>query len=488
MSQQISAKVQAKLKQLPITPGVYYFRDAAGEIIYIGKASILKRRVSSYFQKTRHEYEKTNLLVATIADVDWTETTSEVEALFLEAELIKRYKPFYNVREKDDKNFIYLKITTKADFPVVSYVRRPSDDGGRYFGPFVSAGSVRAAMKYLRRIFPYITDPRWPKISPLQYQIGVMPRPDVDPAEYRRTIRRLMMVLDGKTTKLVDELEREMKKLARAKNYEAAAEVRNQYLALKSLSQKAIFGRDEHFDITMDVALGGLADLLKLPHLPHRIEAYDISNFAGGDAVSSMIVFTDGLPHQAEYRKFRMRYNKGPNDFAMMAETMRRRFRTDARTGQQKHDWKLPDLVLIDGGRGQLSAARSAMAEVGIAVGTSAGQLPAIGLAKRIEEIIVYDEARGEMRSIILPENSVVLHLLQRVRDEAHRFAVSYHTSVRDRRTKASLLDEIPGVGPATRRQLIRVFGSVAGVRAASESELAEVVGKKASAIKEYVS
>ena len=271
---------------------------------------------------------------------------------------------------------------------------------------------------------------------------------------------------------LVRELEREMNKASKAQHYEQAALLRNQYLALKGLSQKVIFGRDESFDITMDQALSGLAEKLGLKSIPRRIEAYDISNFAGGDAVASMVVFTDGLPNQAEYRKFKMNV-KGPNDFAMMAEVIRRRF-------TREHGWAKPDLILIDGGKGQLGAALASMAELGVVI-------PTIGLAKRIEEIIAFDFDRKKFASIILPESSKVLQLLQRVRDEAHRFAVSYHTTLRDKRTKTSVLDGIPGIGPATRKLLIRQFGSVAGVKAASEAELAAVVGKKATKIKEYL-
>ncbi len=467
----MTKSLQAKLKELPTTPGVYFFKNKDGKIIYVGKASILKRRVTSYFQKN-HRDLKTPLLVADIADLEWTQTNSEVEALFLEAELIRRYKPLYNVEQKDDKNYLYVKITVKDEFPVVSYVRRPSDDGARYFGPFMSTHSVRAAMKYLRRIFPYITDPKWPRVSPLQYQIGVMPAPNISREDYRRTIRRLIMILQGKSGKLTTELEREMNKLVKQEKYEDAAVVRDQFMALKSLNRKVIFGRDETFDVTMDQALTGLAQLIDLKKVPRRIEAYDISNFAGVDAVASMIVFTDGVPNQAEYRKFKMR-TRGPNDFAMMAETLQRRF-------SGRHNWKKPDLILIDGGKGQLSSAREAIAKTG-------DDITAIGLAKRIEEIIVFRADTEQYESIILPLDSPILQLLQRVRDEAHRFAVSYHTTLRDNRTKTSLLDTIPGIGPVTRKQLIRKFGSVAGIKAASQQELEEVVGKKAERIKEYL-
>lgn len=457
-----------KLKTLPNRSGVYFYRDKKGKIIYIGKASSLKRRVSSYFQKTKHDL-KTSVLVSKIDRLDWIETDSELDALFLESEMIKRYKPVFNVLEKDDKNNLYIKITVADNFPIVSYVRRPSDDKARYFGPFLSSRDVRAAMRYLARIFPYITDRRWPKISPLQYQIGIMPHPDTPKELYRKQVFNLIMVLEGKSQKLVRELEREMKRLARAKQFEQAGTVRDQYLALKSLEQKIIFGKDESHDLSLDLALNGLVELFELTGEPRRIEAYDISNFAGGDAVSSMVVFSDGLPNQAQYRKFKMR-TRGPNDFAMMRETLSRRF-------SGRNDWPKPDLILIDGGKGQLGSALEAMTELGV-------NIPTFGLAKRLEEIVQRDK-NGDFLVVELGLDSPIVKLLQRIRDEAHRFAVSYHTNLRDRRTKTSILDSIIGVGPATRRKLIREFGSVAGVRQATEAELKAVVGIKAKSIKE---
>lgn len=469
----MSNKLKNKLSQLPKAPGVYFFKDANGKIIYIGKASILKRRVSSYFQKTHQDY-KTPLLVEHICDVDWIEAGSEIEALFLESEFIKRHKPLYNVQEKDDKNFIYAKVTIKDDFPVLSTVRRPSDDGARYFGPFIHGYEVRKALRYLRRIFPYYVKAERQLSSKLEYQIGVAPRPDISKAEYRDNINRLIMVFEGKTKTVLKQLESDMKRLSKQQQYEQASLLRNQYLALKALSTKIIFGREETFDLTLDIALNGLAETLGLPKPPRRMECYDISNFAGGDAVSSMVVFTDGVPDQKSYRHFKMR-TRGPNDFAMMRETMQRRF------SGRHDDWPKPDLVIIDGGKGQLSSAQAAMKELDI-------NIPTIGLAKRYETIVQPADAaissrlsnrklEGEFVLIGLDHESATLQLLQRIRDEAHRFAVSYHKVVRNRRTKSSALDEIVGVGPITRKKLIRTFGSIAAVRAASEPEIAAVVG-----------
>lgn len=484
----IPVHLKDRLKSLPAEPGVYLYKDDAGRIIYVGKASLLTRRVRSYFSKKQHPDAKTNILVANIAAVDWIVTASEVEALFLEAELIKRYKPIYNVRDKDDKNFVYVKVSIQEDFPKVTVVRRPADDKSRYFGPFMSAGMVREALRYLRRIFPYFSDSSMVAKSALEHQIGVAPKPDIAKTEYRRTISRLMMVLEGKSVKLVEELERAMQRAARKKDFEAAATARDQYLALKALSKKSLFGSQEEFDVTRDQALTGLADRLGLEQPPRRIECYDISNFQGGDAVSSMVVFANGAPSQRDYRKFKM-HTKGPNDFAMMAETMRRRF-----SGRHA-DWTLPQLIIIDGGKGQLAAATAVLDELGITI-------PAVGLAKRHEQIVqrladVRGSAKvpmgelmhdGEFCIISLSHSSKSLQLLQRIRDEAHRFAVTYHTTVRDKRTKASALDAIPGVGPITRKKLLRKFGSVAGVKAAPQHELAAVVGNTmAATIREHL-
>lgn len=480
------AHLKDRLAELPADPGVYLYKDEAGHIIYVGKASILKRRVRSYFTK-KHPDIKTPILVKNIASIDWIICASEVEALFLEAELIKRYKPIYNVRDKDDKNFIYVKITSQEDFPHVSVVRRPADDKSRYYGPFMSASMVREALRYLRRIFPYFSSSRLVASSALEHQIGVAPRPDMPRAQYRTNIRRLTMVLEGKSLVLTKELEREMERAAKQKDFETAAALRDQYLALKSLSRKVIFGNQETFDISMDQALTGLADRLGLTQIPRRLECYDISNFQGGDAVSSMVVFTNGVPSHGEYRKFKM-VTKGPDDFAMMAETMRRRF------SGRHDDWPKPDLIIIDGGKGQLAAATAVLDELGVSV-------PAVGLAKRHEQIVQRltdaptkrqgrseDFVDGDFRIIALPHTSKVLQLLQRIRDEAHRFAVSYHTTVRDKRVRTSLLDGVPGVGPTTRKKLIREFGSVAGVKAATLTELSASVGAaKARVIKEHI-
>lgn len=465
----MNKRVTQKLTELPTRPGVYFFTNKEGDIIYIGKASILKRRVSSYFQKTHNDH-KTPLLVRNIADIKWIEAGSEIEALFLEAEFIKRHKPLYNIDLKDDKNFIYIKVTVQEDFPRITLVRRPSHDKARYFGPFVAGFQVKQALRYMRRIFPYYSKPHSAYSSKIEYQIGVVPLPTITKEQYRSNIRKLILMFEGKSAYVVRQIEKDMKRLAKTKDYEGAAELRNQYLALKGLTSKIVFGKDETFDITLDVAMAELTATLGLKKVPRRIECYDISNFAGDDAVSSMIVFTDGLPDQKQYRHFKMK-TVGPNDFAMMRETLLRRF------SGRHDDWAMPDLIIIDGGKGQLSSALEALDQQNLTV-------PTVGLAKRYETIIQQTQAKpAEYASYNFEDRSPVLHLIQRIRDEAHRFAVSYHTVVRKKRTQSSLLDSIAGVGPSTRKKLIKEFGSVAGVKLASQEEIGAVVGQAKAAI-----
>ncbi|HUC21071.1 MAG TPA: UvrB/UvrC motif-containing protein, partial [Candidatus Polarisedimenticolaceae bacterium] len=365
------------------------------------------------------------------------------------------------------------------EWPVISYVRHPMDDGADYFGPFTSSDAVRKAMRQLRKVFPYITHSvnPLPTRACLHYHIGLCPGPEcgaITSSAYKRSLRRLMMYMHGQKTKLTAQLEKEMMRAAKKQDFELAADRRNQLRNLQALGKQMIFSDRESFDLTRDQALVGLADRLELKGIPRRIECYDISHFQGTDNVASMVVFTDGAPNKEEYRRFKMRL-AGNDDFAHMAEVIRRRF-----SGKNLEKWLKPDLIIIDGGKGQLSAALTVLDEIGITV-------PTVGLAKREEEIIRRTEKGYE--GILLPHSSHVLQLLQRVRDEAHRFAVTYHGLLRGKRQTASILDGIPGVGSVTRKKLIRAFGSVAGVKAAPFDEVAGVVGEvRAKAIAELLS
>jgi len=485
------SKVEDKLKQLPTTPGVYFHKDAAGEIIYIGKAANLRSRVRQYFQKSRGFDPKTDLLVSEIMDIDWTEVETEADALFLEAELVRRYMPRYNILLRDDKSLQYVRIDYKSDYPTVTFVRRPLDDNAEYFGPYVSGFAVKKALRYLRRAFPYaISKPNGQKRNSLYYHLGLDPGLEEGKTslnDYRANLRKLMQYLRGDRVGLVRDIERQMNKAAKAKDFETAAHYRNQLQALQQLSRQILFSDRELQDASKDLALVELAALLGLSKPPRRIEGFDISHMQGTDNVASMVVFISGLPDKASYRKFKMRL-AGNDDFAHMAETIHRRLREDNRK-----KWGTGDLMLIDGGRGQLSAALQAREDCGL-------DIPMVGLAKKQEEIVIhktkslggvsaeqiigkasklkaYVSESDDFINIELPKDTNAVKLLQRIRDESHRFAVSYHSTLKRGRQTASILDEIPGVGPLTRKKLIRHFGSARAVLAADAQSLQDLLG-----------
>lgn len=469
--------LEFSLVKLPQSPGVYFFKNKENEIIYIGKAAVLKKRVKSYFGKTTSMDDKTKLLIQEIESLDYIELASEAEALFLESELIKRYRPKYNFELKDEKNFIYIRINMLDQFPIVSFVRRPIDDQAKYFGPYVSAYLIRKTMHKLRKIFPYVTHKTLPKRGCLQYQIGLCPGPEekaISSLEYKKILNKLIWYLKGDQAKIVRALEKQMQSAASKKNYEAAAQYRDQLRGLKGLSRQIIFGDQETFDLNKDQALVELKKLLKLSKFPRRIEAYDISNFAGTNAVASMIVFTNGISNRDEYRRFKTK-TKGPNDFAMFREVLKRRL--------TKQNNPKPDLILIDGGKGQIGSAINAVHKAG-------GNIPIIGLAKREEKIIVPLNSGKPLnfQIIKLPKTSSVLKLLQRIRDEAHRFAITYHILTRSKNQLSSILDNIYGLGPVHKRRLLNAFGSVAKIRVASTQELTKIIGsQKAQELKQIL-
>lgn len=492
-------RVSEKLKQLPKEPGVYFHKDAKGEIIYVGKAAVLRNRVRQYFQSSRGRDVKTEALVREIADIDWVTVDSEIDALFLEAELIRRYMPRYNILLRDDKAMSYIRIDYDSDFPTVSTTRRPLDDGARYFGPYSSTTTIRQALKLLRRVFPYATRQiSGQKRATLHYHLGLDPgleegRTSLE--DYRANLRKLMAYIEGKRVTIIRELEQEMKAAAKKQDFETAAKKRNQLTSLQRLSHQVIFSDKEFLDISKDYALNELVELLGLPDYPKRIEGYDISHMQGTDVVASMVVFTNGVSDKAEYRKFKTKINHN-NDFYNMNETLKRRL-----SEKNSKAWGKPSLVLIDGGKGQLDAAIKARDEQGC------DKLPFIGLAKREEQIVLakgrsnvelntqalhklggFSTETEDFILVNLPHRTNLVKLLQRVRDESHRFAVSYHSVLKTKRQTASVLEDITGVGPATRKKLLREFGSVRGIGHASESELAAVVGSaKARVIKKLI-
>ncbi len=506
----MNSTLLAKLKTLPKSPGVYFHKDAAGEIIYVGKAAVLNNRVRQYFQASRNRDPKTEALVAEIVDTDWMVVSSELEALFLEAEMIRRYMPRYNILLRDDKAMSYIRIDYDSDYPTVSTTRRPLDDGARYFGPYFSTTAVRQALKLLRRIFPFATR-RVPgqKRANLQYHLGLDPGLEegkTSLAEYRTNLRKLIAIIEGKRAGVITEVEREMQRAAKSQQFELAAKLRNQLAALENLSKQVVFSDKEFMDISKDHALKGLVELLGLDEFPRRIEGYDISHMQGTNVVASMVVFTNGVSEKAAYRKFKTTQRN--DDARNMYETLHRRL-----SEKNLQAWGRPDLILVDGGPLQVTAAIQAQTERGTAI-------PLIGMAKLEEEIIIKAEgshiampSRMSSDVVIVEKDGFIrinLHqgqfktsghslnlrgsgrayrydpvvkLLQRIRDESHRFAVSYHSILRAKQQTASVLDDIPMIGPATRKKLIRTFGSMRGVMQATDQEVADVIGEKKSAM-----
>jgi len=473
------SKLEQKLANLPNEPGIYQYKDKTGEIIYVGKAAVLKNRVKQYFQKGRPYDAKTQALVAEIADIEWITVDSEIDALFLEAELVRRYLPRYNILLRDDKSTAYVRVDTKSDHPTVTITRRPLDDGAQYFGPYFAMWPVKKALHYLRRAFPYSTHTHAiPKRACLQYQLGLCPGLEENKtslSDYRQNLKRLMQYLKGERKKLIIGLEADMKKAATSKDFESAAKLRNQVFALKGLCKQILFSDKEFLDISKDEALFGLSELLGLKKIPRRIEGYDISHMSGSHNVASMVVFVNGLPLKTEYRKFKMRL-PGNNDFGHMNEVITRRL-----SEKNRKAWGVPDLFLIDGGKGQLTAALDARDAAGMQA------IPMIGLAKREEEIVVHNtrsipnaqkESALEFTLHLLPKSSHVVKLLQRIRDESHRFAVSYHTVLKRKKQTASVLEDIPSIGPTTRKKLIKMFGSLRALSDVSEEEIAKVIGE----------
>lgn len=507
----VNTSLEAKLKTLPRSPGVYFHKSKTGEIIYVGKAAVLKNRVRQYFQSSKDFDVKTRALVAEIADTDWVETESELDALFLESEMVKRYKPRYNVLLRDDKSQTFVRIDMKSEWPHVSFTRLPADDGADYFGPYYNGFAIKKALRYLRKVFPYYTAaPKPGKKLGLDAHLGLSPSPDTTSSEYRATLRQLIKYIKGGRKEIVQRIEKAMQQAARVQDFEKAASLRNKLRDVSALQQKIMFGDREFLDISKDQALSDAKLLFQLEKTPARIEGFDISHMSGSDVVASMVVFTNGASDRAEYRKFKTRQQRN-DDYANMYEVLSRRF-----SPKNVKAWGVPDLVLIDGGKGQLEAAIKAIEEQQIAV-------PVVGLAKREEEIIIHtsrshiavdtiEAYRTDARrddSVVVTRSgdflSVNIHagqrnasghsknlrgatgapatfthltkLLQRIRDESHRFAISYHTSLKRTKQTKSLLDDIAGIGPASRRKLIRSFGSTKAVFAADEAALSAVIG-----------
>lgn len=424
-----------KVKTFPAKPGVYLMKDAQGRVVYVGKAKNLRSRASSYFQKTAETDARIRDWIGEVVDIDYLEADSEVDALLMEARLVKDIQPKNNAELKDDKSFPYLQITTGEDFPRVSFTRTPADRGVKLYGPFPRAKSLRGAIQVLQKIFKFRTcpldieedDPRWRWFRPcLLASIDQCTAPcnlRIDKTNYRKDIRRLTLFLDGKKEALVKEMTEEMREASREMRYEAAARIRDELKAIESIALRGdlrTHAQPEVFYVDPRKGLRGLKKVLGLSEVPRRIDCVDIAHLGGSETVGSLVTFVDGLPFKPGYKRYKIQTVKGIDDFASIREVVTRRIE-----GLQKREEPLPDIFLIDGGKGQLSSAYAAFQEAGI-------EPPClISLAKREEEIY----RLGRSDPLVLSRHSFALRLLQAARDEAHRFAQHYHHLLRKKRT-----------------------------------------------------
>jgi excinuclease ABC subunit C len=612
---EVSESIRKRLRAVPEAPGVYLLRDKSEQVIYIGKALRLRDRLRSYFVGVDSTGRTTDL-VKRIHDFEFITAANEVEALVLENNLIKHYRPRFNIRLKDDKNYLYLKIPVNDEFPRIHYSRRVKEDGALYFGPYTSAQSLRTTVKSLRQLLPFRTCSddifKQHKVC-LDFHIKRCPGPceaRISAEDYHASIEQVALFMQGRSDALTRELQERMNTSAERLDFENAARYRDKLWAIAKISDRqkvvtrsrddqdlvayATAGRDVFVEVAyirqgkmvghdghpvegasdvsepellrgfllqyytsatyvprsvvvpgpveesdlvvewlaakrgapvdilvpirgakrgllrqlhetateelrqMRIAadydrsrtepmLTALADALDLERPPHRIECYDISNLQRESATGAMVVFEDGRPRNEHYRHFNIKWTQGPNDFAMLQEVLRRRFgrleriqrREESEDAADRSFSTLPDLILIDGGRGQLSSALEVLEELGYA------DIPTFALAKEREEIF----APGRSEPIVQEHNSPGMFLVQRIRDEAHRFAITHHRKVRERRSFSSPLDSVEGIGPARKRALMRAFGSVQAIRDASVEDIvaAGVPEKLAARLKELL-
>ena len=586
-----------RLTHLPVKPGVYLMKDKSGKIIYIGKASVIRNRVRSYFQKKSNLPPKIQRMVSAIDDFEFIITESELEAFLLESNLIKQNQPRFNARLKDGKSYPFIKIDTAEQFPQVYITRKLNNDGSRYFGPYANAGSVRKTLGLLKKLFPYRSCTKHitgkDERPCLDYHINRCVGPctgAVDADGYNEVIQQVIMFMEGKTDDVTKKISQNMHQASEDLDYERAAILRDQLTAIEQIHEKQkvinvsgenidviagakyldqsrievffvrkgkLVGRDQfimqgtsedsnseilsafitqfysqsHYipskillpekipDIeqiagwlsskkttkvnltvpyrgekkrllgmveenakrgleqlklkqieegSTEEALSQLQEDLNLPRIPRRIETYDISNIQGSNSTGSMVVFENGKPNKSEYRRFIIRNVKGIDDYSMMKEVLTRRFKKLSENLSESNSWvKIPDLVLIDGGKGHLGAALQVFLELGVK------DIPLASIAKQEEEVFVPETPEP----IILDRSSQALYLLQRSRDEAHRFAITLHRKRRSKSSTASKLDSIPGIGPQRRKQLLRKFGSTKMVQQARIEDIASLPG-----------
>ncbi len=419
--------LKQKLKTLPSAPGVYFHKNKAGEIIYVGKAAVLKNRVRQYFQNPKDRDPKTAALVEEIYMTDWIVVDTEMDALFLESEMIKRYMPKWNILLRDDKNVCFVRINTKAEVPDVSMTRNNLGDDARYIGPFYAKNTIATALRILRKIFPFYDKPYSGKKT-LDTDLGLTPGIEIGkmtPKDYHKILNNLIRYLEGDRQKLLKDLEHEMKEEAKKGNYERAAELRNELFGLKGLKKRIVFSDKEFLDISSDQALLQLQKMLHLPEPPRRIEGYDISHQSGQDVVASMVVFTNGVSDRSEYRKFKLKKQQN-NDTASLQEVITRRL---------KHpSWKYPDLIILDGGELQVASVLPLLQAV-----KDSATIPVIGRDKSGDHSksaivkIVVPTSQG-FQTIELSKDSHISRLIARIDEEAHRFAITYHTLLKRKR------------------------------------------------------
>ena len=410
-----------KLKKLPAEPGVYFHKNSVGEVIYVGKAAVLKNRVRQYFQKQALKDPKTRALVGEIEDTDWIVVDSEMDALFLESEMIKRYKPKWNILLRDDKSMTYIRINMKDEVPYVALTRNPEDDGAEYFGPYYGKSVVETALRILRRVFPYY-DRTYSGQKTLMTDLGLTPGIEIGKmtaAEYKQELKLLISYLKGNRKKLVRELEKKMREAAEQNNFEEALKYRAKYFGLKALTTKIVFSDNENMSLANDEALTALRGMLHVEQPLRRIEGYDVSHHGGKDVVAGMVCFVNGVADRTKYRRFKLK-NQQNNDVASLEEVMRRRV---------KHigDWGKPDLVIVDGGVQQVEVASKIWRDYGVRV---IGRNKSGNHSKNARVELVIDETGNSLEYSLMgiPEGGSVAKLVARIDDESHRFAIQYHT------------------------------------------------------------
>ncbi len=463
--------LRQKINELPSRPGVYLMHDGQGRVLYVGKARSLKKRVQSYLRHRNYASPRLRKLVSEVEDISVIRTESDAEAFIVESRLIKHYQPFYNVELKMGERYPYVRVTDEP-FPRLVVTRHKESDGSRYIGPFVHVGELRRMLRLIERYMPLrtCTEPgswgKWRERPCVRYSLGRCLGPCAalcDAAEYRRRVADVILLLRGQSAELTSRLRERMDEAAARLAFEEAARIRDTIRAIWKLSrQRVSTALSDDVDESTWKALLEIQEVLDLRVVPWRIDGFDISHHSGNETYGSCVVFEQGIANPTMYRRFRITAGDGPDDFRSIRETVRRRY-----SHVLSDEGSLPQLVLIDGGPQQLRFAREALEETGL------GELETVALAKK-EELLFRP---GTMEPVRLDASSEALRLLQRVRDEAHRFALSAHRGRQTKRLARSSLEDIPGIGKVKAAELLARFGSVPRIAQCSEDELAEIKG-----------